>query len=96
MSQGDYLGARPGEAGKDSAGAAGPALRLRQGCLAAPMIVLLISSCDLCESPLTGHSEGAERPKNLMNTRKYEILCYAQDDKMVIRRGLKLRATVYK
>ena len=38
--------------------------------------------------PLTGHSEGAEQPKHRMNTRKYEILRFAQDDKMVIRRIL--------
>jgi hypothetical protein len=48
----------------------------------------LIPIRDLCESPLTCHSEGAERPKNLINTRKYEILRSAQDDKKVFRRGL--------
>jgi hypothetical protein len=34
--------------------------------------------------------KGAERPKNLTTTRKYEILRSAQDDKMVFRRGLDL------
>jgi hypothetical protein len=36
---------------------------------------------DLCGSPLICHSEGAERPKNLITTRKCEILRGAQDDK---------------
>jgi hypothetical protein len=44
---------------------------------------------DLCESPLIGYSEGTERPKNLIATRKYEILHYAQDDKQPFCRGLK-------
>ena len=34
----------------------------------------MMPSRDLCESPLTCHSEGAERPKNLMGTSKCEIL----------------------
>ena len=34
------------------------------------------------------HSEGAERPKNLINTRKYKILRFAQDDNMAIGRSL--------
>jgi hypothetical protein len=45
-------------------------------------------TCDLCKSHLICHSEGAERPKNLIITGKHEILCSAQDDKMVFRRGL--------
>jgi hypothetical protein len=36
------------------------------------------------------HSEGAKRPKNLITTRKYEILRFAQDDKQAFRKGLKL------
>jgi hypothetical protein len=36
----------------------------------------------------TCHSEGAERPKNLINTKKYEILRCAQDDNMALRRAL--------
>ena len=43
-----------------------------------------------CESPLTCHSEGAERAKNLITTRKYEILRSAQDDNMAFRSGLNL------
>ena len=43
---------------------------------------------DLGESPRTCHSEGAERPKNLINTRKYEILRFAQDDTMALRKAL--------
>jgi hypothetical protein len=39
---------------------------------------------------LTGHSEGAKRPKNLITTRKYEILGGAQDDNMEFCRGLEL------
>jgi hypothetical protein len=42
----------------------------------------------LCSSPLTCHSEGAERPKNLINTQKYQILRSAPDDKMAWRRDL--------
>ena len=34
------------------------------------------------------HSEGAERPKNLISTREYEILRSTQDDKMALGRGL--------
>ena len=45
---------------------------------------------DLCYSPLSCHSEGAERPKNLISTRKYEILHCVQDDKMAFCRGLRL------
>ena len=33
---------------------------------------------------LTCHSEGAERPKNLISKRKCEILRFAQDDKRVL------------
>ena len=50
---------------------------------------------DLCESPLTCHSEEAKRPKNLITTSKYEILRYAQDDKMDFRRGLNERSKNY-
>ena len=42
-----------------------------------------------CESHLTCHSEGVERPKNLITTRKYENFRFAQDDKMAFCRGLK-------
>ena len=48
--------------------------------------------CDLCESPLTCHSEGAKRAKNLVITRKYKILRSAPDDKMALRRDFKLRS----
>ena len=42
--------------------------------------------------PFTRHSEGAERPKNLLDTRKYEILRGAQDDKMACRRVRNFRS----
>jgi len=41
---------------------------------------------DLLKSPHTCHSEGAKRPKNLLNTGNYEILRGAQDDKMAFYR----------
>ena len=47
---------------------------------------------DFCESPLPGHPEGAERPKNLINTGKQEILRFAQDDKMALSRPFNWRA----
>jgi hypothetical protein len=34
-------------------------------------------------------SEGAQRPKNLITVSNYEILRFAQDDKMALGRGLK-------
>jgi hypothetical protein len=43
----------------------------------------------LLKSP-TCHSEGVERPKNLVNSRKKEILRSAQDDKMALGRALNL------
>ena len=43
---------------------------------------------DLCESTPTCHSEGTERPKNLISRWKYEILRFTQDDKMALGRGL--------
>jgi len=38
--------------------------------------------------PLACHSEEAQRPKNLLNTRKYEIFRCAQDDKIVFAKVL--------
>ena len=46
------------------------------------------SALDLCESTPTCHSEGAERPKHLLGTRKNKALRFTQDDKMAFRRGL--------
>jgi hypothetical protein len=53
-------------------------------------ILILFNKRASCKSHLACHSEGAERPENLLITRKYEILRSAQDDKMVVRRGLNL------
>jgi len=49
----------------------------------------LLPSRDLCESPPTCHSEGAERPKNLITMGTCKILRGARDDNMAFRRGLK-------
>jgi hypothetical protein len=43
----------------------------------------------LWERSFTGHSERAERSKNLINCGKPEILHFVQDDKMVFGRGFK-------
>ena len=42
----------------------------------------------------TCHSEGATRPKNLISARKYEILCFTQDDKIGWRRAPKSQAGI--
>jgi hypothetical protein len=50
--------------------------------------VPLIPGRNLRASPLAGHSVREKGPKNLITTRKYDFLRFAQDDKMAWRRAL--------
>jgi hypothetical protein len=56
--------------------------------------IVALPSRDLCEYGLPGHPAGAAQSKNLISTRKYEILRFAQDDKMAFRRFLKLHSGI--